>query len=145
MIKKWSSTVLALRPRKVEFIVLVGPSGCGKSTMLRAIAGLEMVDGGSISIAGHNVTDRVPKDRNIAMVFQDYALYPHKTVYENIAFGLRIQKLEEADIHQRVQAAAQKLDLLPLLQRRPRGVIGWAAATGGYWPGDRTQSGGFSL
>jgi multiple sugar transport system ATP-binding protein len=107
-----------------EFVVLVGPSGCGKSTMLRAIAGLETIDDGEIWVGGSNVTGKDPKDRDIAMVFQDYALYPHKNVYENIAFGLRIRRIPEAEITRRVHAAAEKLDLMPLLERRPSQLSG---------------------
>ncbi len=107
-----------------EFIVLVGPSGCGKSTMLRSVAGLEAVDRGAIRIGARDVTQLPPKDRNIAMVFQDYALYPHKTVYENIAFGLRIRKQAEAEIDRRVREAAEKLSLSKLLDRRPGALSG---------------------
>ena len=107
-----------------EFLVLVGPSGCGKSTMLRSIAGLESIDQGQIVIGDKNVTDLPPKDRNIAMVFQDYALYPHKSVYENIAFGLRVRKTPEAEIALRVQQAAAKLNLVDYLERRPAALSG---------------------
>lgn len=107
-----------------EFIVLVGPSGCGKSTMLRSIAGLESITSGSIRIGDREVTHMAPKDRDIAMVFQDYALYPHKSVYENIAFGLRIRKFPEEKIDRLVQEAATKLDLVPYLQRRPGALSG---------------------
>lgn len=107
-----------------EFIVLVGPSGCGKSTMLRSVAGLEGITRGTIKIGDRDVTNIPPKDRDIAMVFQDYALYPHKNVYENIAFGLRIRKFPEAKIDKLVQEAAAKLDLLPLLQRKPAALSG---------------------
>lgn len=107
-----------------EFIVLVGPSGCGKSTMLRSIAGLEMVSEGEIRIGNRDVTKLMPKDRNIAMVFQDYALYPHKNVYENIAFGLRIRSMPDAEIDRRVREAAAKLDLVPYLERKPSALSG---------------------
>lgn len=107
-----------------EFIVLVGPSGCGKSTMLRAIAGLEMIDSGAIIIGDRDVTKLVPKDRQIAMVFQDYALYPHKSVYENIAFGLRIRRLPESEIDRRVKEAASKLNLTSFLNRKPGALSG---------------------
>lgn len=107
-----------------EFVVLVGPSGCGKSTVLRIVAGLEQVSEGSVRIGSREVTKFEPKDRNIAMVFQDYALYPHKSVYENIAFGLRIRKFSPADIDRRVQDAAEKLDLKSYLQRRPAALSG---------------------
>ena len=85
-----------------EFVVLVGPSGCGKSTTLRMIAGLEEISQGTISIDGKKVNDVPPKDRDIAMVFQNYALYPHMTVYNNMAFGLKLRKYPKAEIHQRV-------------------------------------------
>jgi multiple sugar transport system ATP-binding protein len=107
-----------------EFIVLVGPSGCGKSTMLRSVAGLETVSSGTIRIGERDVTHLAPKDRDIAMVFQDYALYPHKSVYENIAFGLRIRRLPEAEIDRRVREAAEKLNLLPFLERKPAALSG---------------------
>lgn len=107
-----------------EFIVLVGPSGCGKSTMLRAIAGLEKIDQGKIVIGETDVTGFQPKDRDIAMVFQDYALYPHKNVYENIAFGLRIRGMDSKEIDPLVQNVAEKLDLLPYLKRKPIALSG---------------------
>lgn len=107
-----------------EFLVLVGPSGCGKSTLLRAIAGLETISGGDIHIGERDVTNLPPKDRDIAMVFQDYALYPHMSVYENIAFGLKIRKLPEAEIDQRVRAASAKLALDSYLGRKPSDLSG---------------------
>jgi sn-glycerol 3-phosphate transport system ATP-binding protein len=107
-----------------EFIVIVGPSGCGKSTLLRMIAGLERITGGTISIGGRVVNDVEPKDRNIAMVFQNYALYPHMSVYDNMAYGLRIRGLSKADIESRVQRAGKILELGALLQRRPRELSG---------------------
>ena len=100
-----------------EFIVLVGPSGCGKSTTLRMIAGLEEVSEGRIFIAGKDVTDLAPGERNIAMVFQNYALYPHKSVYENLAFGLRMRKIPDAEIRDKVKWAAQMLNIENLLER----------------------------
>jgi ABC-type sugar transport system ATPase subunit len=115
---------LTFRAEPGEFIVLVGPSGCGKSTMLRSIAGLETITSGKILIGDKNVTELPPKDRDIAMVFQDYALYPHKSVYENIAFGLRIRRLPEKEIDRRVQEAAEKLDLKPYLDRKPGALSG---------------------
>ena len=115
---------LSFDVKPAEFIVLVGPSGCGKSTMLRAVAGLESVSDGAIVIDGRDVTHLAPKDRDIAMVFQDYALYPHKTVYENIAFGLRIRKVPAAKIDQLVKEAATKLDLMPYLARKPAALSG---------------------
>ncbi|CAH2598948.1 sn-glycerol 3-phosphate ABC transporter ATP binding subunit [Rhodovastum atsumiense] len=107
-----------------EFLVLVGPSGCGKSTTLRMIAGLEEVSGGEIRIAGRTVTDLEPKDRNIAMVFQNYALYPHMTVRENMGFGLQVARMPRAEIDRRVEEAAAILDLTPLLARRPAQLSG---------------------
>jgi multiple sugar transport system ATP-binding protein len=107
-----------------EFAVFVGPSGCGKSTLLRTIAGLEEEDGGEISIGGQVVNDIRPRDRNIAMVFQNYALYPYLTVYDNIAFGLRARKVGEAEIKKRVDDAAGMLDISMLLQRFPRQLSG---------------------
>ncbi|UFW88466.1 sn-glycerol-3-phosphate ABC transporter ATP-binding protein UgpC [Bradyrhizobium barranii] len=107
-----------------EFAVLVGPSGCGKSTLLRTIAGLEDPDGGTISIGGAVVNDLRPRERNIAMVFQNYALYPYLTVNENIAFGLRARKTPEIEIRKRVSEAADMLGIGNLLQRYPRQLSG---------------------
>ncbi len=107
-----------------EFMVLVGPSGCGKSTTLRMIAGLEEISGGSISIDGKIVNDVLPKDRDIAMVFQNYALYPHMSVYENMAFGLKLRKLPKPEIDQRVREAAAMLGLENLLDRKPKALSG---------------------
>src|SRR6187399_2695297 len=107
-----------------EFVVLVGPSGCGKSTTLRMIAGLEDVTDGQVLIAGEEVNDVPPKDRDIAMVFQNYALYPHMTVYENMSFGLRLKKFPRDEIDRRVQNAARILDITELLQRKPRQLSG---------------------
>ena len=107
-----------------EFVVMVGPSGCGKSTLLRMVAGLETVTSGEIAIGDRVVNDLEPKDRNIAMVFQNYALYPHMSVYDNMAYGLKIQKRSKADIDARVQRAAGILELSQLLKRRPRELSG---------------------
>jgi sn-glycerol 3-phosphate transport system ATP-binding protein len=107
-----------------EFIVIVGPSGCGKSTLLRMVAGLERITGGEIAIGDRVVNELEPKDRDIAMVFQNYALYPHFSVYENMAYGLKIRGLSRAEIDQRVQKAAGILELGSLLQRRPRQLSG---------------------
>jgi len=107
-----------------EFIVIVGPSGCGKSTLLRMIAGLETITAGEISIGGLVVNGVEPKDRNIAMVFQNYALYPHMSVYENMSYGLRIRRMPPAEIEQRVQRAAKILELGPYLARKPRELSG---------------------
>lgn len=107
-----------------EFVVLVGPSGCGKSTTLRMIAGLEEVTEGELFIDGKKVNDVSPKDRDIAMVFQNYALYPHMTVYENMAFGLKLRKFDKAEIKSRVQDAAKILGLEEYLQRKPKALSG---------------------
>ncbi len=107
-----------------EFCVLVGPSGCGKSTTLRMIAGLEEISDGTISIDSRIVNDVPPKDRDIAMVFQNYALYPHMTVYDNMAFGLKLRKFKKADIDARVQEAAKILGIKDYLNRRPKALSG---------------------
>ncbi|MDQ2780887.1 MAG: sn-glycerol-3-phosphate ABC transporter ATP-binding protein UgpC, partial [Pseudomonadota bacterium] len=110
--------------RHGEFVVFVGPSGCGKSTLLRMIAGLEPISGGEVQIAGQRVNELPPRHRDIAMVFQDYALYPHKTLYENMAFGLRLRKTPEEAIRQRVDAAAKLLRIDHMLERRPAALSG---------------------
>jgi sn-glycerol 3-phosphate transport system ATP-binding protein len=107
-----------------EFIVIVGPSGCGKSTLLRMVAGLEDITGGDIEIGGRVVNQLEPSERDIAMVFQNYALYPHMSVYDNMAYGLKIAKTPQADIEARVQKAAKILELGGLLQRKPRELSG---------------------
>jgi multiple sugar transport system ATP-binding protein len=107
-----------------EFFVLVGPSGCGKSTTLRMIAGLEEATAGEILIGGQVVNDVPPKDRDIAMVFQNYALYPHMTVFENMSFGLRLRRIPKAEIRARVEQAAKILDIKDLLDRRPKQLSG---------------------
>ena len=107
-----------------EFVVFVGPSGCGKSTTLRMIAGLEEISGGTIEIDGEVVNDLQPKDRNIAMVFQNYALYPHMTVYDNIAFSLRIKHFPEDEVYRRVTHAAEVLGISEYLLRKPRALSG---------------------
>jgi multiple sugar transport system ATP-binding protein len=107
-----------------EFMVFVGPSGCGKSTTLRMIAGLETVSSGNIHIADREVTRMQPKDRNVAMVFQNYALYAHKNVYNNLAFGLKVRKLPAAEIDQRVNDAAAMLGISELLERKPKQLSG---------------------
>lgn len=115
---------VSLTIRDREFVVLVGPSGCGKSTTLRMVAGLEEISDGDIYIGDRLVNQVAPKDRDIAMVFQSYALYPHMTVFENMAFGLRLQRLPRAEIEQRVHEAAQILGLEGLLERRPGAMSG---------------------
>jgi multiple sugar transport system ATP-binding protein len=107
-----------------EMVVLVGPSGCGKSTTLRIVAGLEEPTAGTVRIDGRDVTQLPPAERDIAMVFQSYALYPHMTVFENMAFGLRIKHLPDAEIKQRVEATADSLGLTPYLERRPKALSG---------------------
>jgi len=107
-----------------EFLVMLGPSGCGKSTLLRMVAGLESISHGEIAIGGRVVNAMEPKDRDIAMVFQNYALYPHMTVYNNIAYGLRIRGLSKAAIDAKVQEAAALLELSPYLDRKPRALSG---------------------
>ncbi|HMP73427.1 MAG TPA: sn-glycerol-3-phosphate ABC transporter ATP-binding protein UgpC [Kiritimatiellia bacterium] len=107
-----------------EFVVLVGPSGCGKSTTLRMIAGLEEISQGTISIDGKRVNDVPPKDRDIAMVFQNYALYPHMSVYKNMAFGLKLRRFPKEEIDRRVQEAAELLGIQELLQRKPKELSG---------------------
>ncbi|MGE5314545.1 MAG: ABC transporter ATP-binding protein [Acidobacteriota bacterium] len=110
--------------RDKEFVVLVGPSGCGKSTTLRMVAGLEEISSGTVSIDGRVVNDVAPKDRDIAMVFQNYALYPHMTVYENMAFGLKLRKFPKAEIDARVREAAQILGIGEYLDRKPKALSG---------------------
>src|SRR5437763_9705568 len=107
-----------------EFVVVVGPSGCGKSTLLRMVAGLEEISSGEIAISGRVVNDVEPSERDIAMVFQNYALYPHMTVYANMAYGRKIAKVPDADIKARVDKAAGILELAPFLQRKPRELSG---------------------
>jgi len=113
-----------LHIRDKEFVVLVGPSGCGKSTTLRMVAGLEEITAGEITIGDRVVNDLPPKDRDIAMVFQNYALYPHMTVYDNMAFGLKMRKFPKAEIQKRVQEAAEILGIHELLKRKPRQLSG---------------------
>ena len=115
---------LTLEIHDGEFLVLVGPSGCGKTTALRMVAGLEDISDGTLSIGGRVVNDLSPKERDIAMVFQNYALYPHLSVAENIAFGLRLRKAEKSVINERVSWAAKLLDLTPYLDRKPKELSG---------------------
>ena len=113
-----------LTVRDGEFLVLVGPSGCGKSTTLRMVAGLELPTGGRIEIGGRDVTNLPPKDRDIAMVFQNYALYPHMTVKENLSFALKLRRYAKGEIERRVAAAAESLGLMPYLKRLPKALSG---------------------
>ncbi|MCP3140401.1 ABC transporter ATP-binding protein [Pyxidicoccus xibeiensis] len=113
-----------LQVREGEFLVMVGPSGCGKTTLLRLIAGLEQVDSGEVRIGGTRVNEVAPRDRDVAMVFQSYALYPHMTVRENLAFGLTLRKFPPAEIAARVQEVAGMLELAHLLDRKPKALSG---------------------
>ncbi|MBR6967959.1 MAG: sn-glycerol-3-phosphate ABC transporter ATP-binding protein UgpC [Ruminococcus sp.] len=127
--KKYPGGVVAvsdvnLEIRDKEFIVLVGPSGCGKSTTLRMIAGLEEISEGELYIGDRLVNDIAPKDRDIAMVFQNYALYPHMTVFDNMAFGLKLRKVPKEEIERKVNEAAKILDLTHLLDRKPKAMSG---------------------
>jgi multiple sugar transport system ATP-binding protein len=115
---------VSLRINDKEFVVLVGPSGCGKSTVLRMIAGLEEITAGTIAIDGRVVNDVAPKDRDIAMVFQNYALYPHMTVFENLAFGLKLRKYPKPEINTRVREAARILGIEQYLDRKPKALSG---------------------
>lgn len=121
---KASVTDVNLDIKDKEFLVLVGPSGCGKSTTLRMIAGLEDITEGKLFIGERLVNDVAPKDRDIAMVFQSYALYPHMNVYQNMAFGLKLRKFKKADIEKRVREAAKILDIEHLLERKPKALSG---------------------
>src|SRR5437899_397876 len=115
---------LSIQVQDREFLVLVGPSGCGKSTGLRLIAGLEEITVGDIYIGDRRVNDVAPKDRDIAMVFQSYALYPHMTVYDNLAFGLKLRRTPKAEIDRRVKEAAEILGIGALLARKPKQLSG---------------------
>jgi multiple sugar transport system ATP-binding protein len=115
---------VTLEARDREFLVLVGPSGCGKTTTLRMVAGLDDISAGTIAIGDRIVNNLSPKDRDIAMVFQSYALYPHMNVYNNMAFGLKLRKTPKADIERRVREAASTLDIEPLLKRKPKELSG---------------------
>src|SRR5437763_2199515 len=115
---------LSLHVGEGEFVVLVGPSGCGKTTALRMVAGLEEITSGEIRIGDRVVNDLAPRDRDIAMVFQNYALYPHKSVYENLAFGLRMRKVSKDEQHRRVEDIARKLGLAGMLNERPPALSG---------------------
>ena len=127
--KSWDGKTQVIKPLTLdvadgEFIVMVGPSGCGKSTLLRMVAGLERVSGGDIWIDNKRVTEMEPKDRGIAMGFQNYALYPHMSVEENMAWGLKIRGMGKEHIAERVNEAARILELGELLKRRPRELSG---------------------
>ena len=127
--KKYAGNVTAVSDFSIdiadkEFIILVGPSGCGKSTTLRMIAGLEEISEGELYIGGKLMNDVAPKDRDIAMVFQNYALYPHMTVFDNMAFALKLRKTPKAEIKKRVTEAAKILDIEHLLDRKPKALSG---------------------
>lgn len=128
IVKKYDKSIVVnnfnLEIKDKEFIVLVGPSGCGKTTTLRMIAGLEEITSGELYIGGRLVNDVPPKERNIAMVFQNYALYPHMNVYENMAFGLRLRKIPKEEIDRRVKEAAHILGIQHLLDRKPKALSG---------------------
>ena len=130
-----------LQIRDKEFVVFVGPSGCGKTTTLRMIAGLEAISSGNISIDGTVVNDLAPMDRDIAMVFQNYALYPHMSVYDNMAFGLKMRKFARAEIRKRVSEAAEILGIGDLLKRKPRQLSGGQRQRVALWPAlDRARA-----
>jgi multiple sugar transport system ATP-binding protein len=127
--KRYSGNVVAVNDFSLdiqdeEFLVLVGPSGCGKTTSLRMIAGLEEISEGTLKIGERVVNDLAPKDRDVAMVFQSYALYPHMSVYDNLAFGLKLRKVPKADIDRRVREAAKTIELSNLLDRKPKQLSG---------------------
>jgi multiple sugar transport system ATP-binding protein len=129
VVKRYAGDVLAVNDLNLaindgEFLVLVGPSGCGKTTALRCVAGLESISDGKLLIGDRVVNDVAPKDRDIAMVFQSYALYPHMSVYDNLAFGLKLRKMPKADIENRVRSAAGILGLEPYLDRKPKALSG---------------------
>ncbi|MCL2420417.1 MAG: ATP-binding cassette domain-containing protein, partial [Defluviitaleaceae bacterium] len=129
IMKKYSNGLVAVSDFNLEiddkeFIIFVGPSGCGKSTTLRMIAGLEEISEGELYIGDRLMNDVAPKDRDIAMVFQNYALYPHMTVYDNMAFGLKLRKTPKAEIERRVNEAAKILAIENLLDRRPKALSG---------------------
>src|SRR5438874_469926 len=128
VVKRYGTTAVIhgidLELKDGEFVVFVGPSGCGKSTLLRMIAGLEPISAGEVSIGGRVINDVVPRDRNIAMVFQNYALYPHMTARQNIGFALEQRRIPKAEIDRRVNEAARILDLANLLDRKPKQLSG---------------------
>ena len=128
-----------------EFLVLVGPSGCGKSTALRCLAGLEDVTEGRILIGDQVVNDVAPKDRDIAMVFQSYALYPHMSVFDNMAFGLKLRKVPKEEIKRRVNEAAQMLGIKRPARAQATTAFWWSETTGGSWTGDRARAKGLPL
>ena len=128
-----------------EFFCLLGPSGCGKTTTLRMIAGLEDISAGDILIGDRVVNDVPPRNRDIAMVFQNYALYPHFSVFENMAFGLKLRKFSKDEIKKRVDEAARILDIESLLDRKPKAPVWRPASARGDGPGDRAEPTGFPV
>ena len=133
---------LSLTVHDGEFLILVGPSGCGKSTALRMIAGLEEISSGTLSIGGEDVVDLAPKDRDIAMVFQSYALYPHMTVFDNIAFSMKLAGKSKAERTKRVNEIAKTLQLHALLDSKPAVAVRRAAAAGRDGARDGARAGG---
>lgn len=127
---------VSLDIRDGEFLVLLGPSGCGKSTLLRIIAGLMTPSDGRVLAGDRDITALPPRDRDVAMVFQSYALYPHLTVRRNLGFGLRVKRRPRAEIDSAVTEVAERLALTELLERRPKELLGRATSTGGAWPRD---------
>ena len=121
-------------------MVLVGPSGCGKSTLLRMVAGLEDITEGELKIGDRVVNDVPPKDRDIAMVFQNYALYPHMSVFDNMAFGLKLRKMPKDDIQRRVEDAAKTLEITEYLDRKPKALSGGQRQPGWPWVGPSCAS-----
>jgi multiple sugar transport system ATP-binding protein len=129
IVKQYSDGFLAVNDVSLEvgdgeFVILVGPSGCGKSTLLRMIVGLEDITSGDMLIDGTRINEKAPRDRNLAMVFQNYALYPHMTVYDNMAFALKLRKTPKAEIDEAVKKAAQMLQLEDYLARKPKALSG---------------------
>ena len=134
-----------LEIQKGEFVVFVGPSGCGKSTLLRLIAGLESVNGGSLHLDGRDITTLPSSKRDLAMVFQSYALYPHMSVYDNMSFALTLAKVDKAVIDEKVKRAAGILNLEPYLDRQPHRPLGRAAPARGDRPRHRAGAQGVSV
>ena len=145
VVKKYPNGFVAVKDFNLEiedkeFIIFVGPSGCGKSTTLRMVAGLEDISSGDLFIDGKRMNDVEPKDRDIAMVFQNYALYPHMTVYDNMAFGLKLRKVPKDEIDKKVHEAARILDLEHLLDRKPKALSGGQRQRVGYGTCYRSSS-----
>ncbi len=147
--KKFGETVavddLDINVDDKEFLVLVGPSGCGKTTALRCLAGLEEITDGRIMIGDRIVNDVAPKDRDIAMVFQSYALYPHLSVFDNMAFGLKLRRVSREDIKRRVEKAAQTLGITELLKSETAPAFRRSKTESGSWQGNRTRAQGIPV